>query len=50
MPEPETVVLVRFTSSLPFDDLAKIVNERAPRFRELTGTAAEILPAGPGDG
>lgn len=37
MPEPEMVVLVRFKSTLPFDELTRIVEERAPRFRELTG-------------
>lgn len=37
MNEPTFALLVRFKSKLDFDEIAKIVDERAPEFRALTG-------------
>ena len=37
MSEPDLVLLVRFKSRLTFDEVATIVEERAPEFKALTG-------------
>jgi hypothetical protein len=37
MGEPTHAVLVRFKSRLPFDEVMKIVEDRAPDFRALEG-------------
>jgi len=37
MENPKLVLLVRFRSSLPMEDVTRIMEERAPEFRALTG-------------
>jgi heme-degrading monooxygenase HmoA len=37
MNEPALVLLVRFKSRLTFDDVMRVVEDRAPEFRELAG-------------
>jgi heme-degrading monooxygenase HmoA len=37
MKNPEFTLQVRFRSKLPFDEVMKIVEERAPEFRALEG-------------
>ena len=37
MNNPEITVQVRFRSKLPFDEVMKIAEERAPEFRALAG-------------
>lgn len=37
MSKPTRVVLVRFKSALSFDEVMRIVEERAPQFRALPG-------------
>jgi quinol monooxygenase YgiN len=37
MSEPKLALLVRVKSRLQFDEIMKIVNERAPEFRALAG-------------
>ena len=37
MPDPALVLLVRFKSGLPFEEMLKVAEERAPEFRALTG-------------
>jgi len=37
MTAPGMVLLVKFRSSLPLDEVKKIVDERAPEFRALAG-------------
>jgi heme-degrading monooxygenase HmoA len=37
MSEPTHAVLVRFKSKLPFDEVMRVVEERAPEFRALDG-------------
>ena len=37
MKNPEFTLHVRFRSKLPFDEVMKIAEERAPEFRALTG-------------
>jgi len=37
MAAPELVLLVKFKSSLPLDEIKEIVDERAPEFRALAG-------------
>jgi heme-degrading monooxygenase HmoA len=37
MKKPELTLQVRFRSKLPFDELMKIAEERAPEFRALAG-------------
>jgi len=37
MSHPAVVLLVRFKSALPRDEAEKIMNERAPEFRALSG-------------
>jgi heme-degrading monooxygenase HmoA len=37
MVKPQFAMLVRFTSSLAFEEVMKIVEERAPEFRALEG-------------
>lgn len=37
MSKPTTVLLVRFKSALPFEDIQNVMKERAPEFRALEG-------------
>jgi heme-degrading monooxygenase HmoA len=37
MAQPAVVMLVRFRSSLPFDEVMKVARRRAPEFRALEG-------------
>jgi hypothetical protein len=37
MSQPVLMLLVRFRSSLPFDEIVKVVEERAPEFAALRG-------------
>ena len=37
MPKPTNILLVRFKSRLPHDDVMKVVEERLPDFRALPG-------------
>jgi heme-degrading monooxygenase HmoA len=37
MPNPVLTLLVRFKSKLPFDEVMRIVEERAPEFEALPG-------------
>lgn len=37
MNEPTLALLVRFKSSLPFDEVIKVIEKRAPEFRALAG-------------
>ena len=37
MPEPTLVMLVKFKSALPLDEVLKIAEERTPEFRALAG-------------
>ncbi len=37
MQNPTVVVLIRFKSSLPLDEVKRVAEERAPQFRALTG-------------
>lgn len=37
MSQPVLMLLVRFRSALPYDELIKVVEERAPEFKALAG-------------
>jgi heme-degrading monooxygenase HmoA len=37
MDEPKIILLVRFKSPLPFEEVRKVVEKRAPEFRALEG-------------
>jgi heme-degrading monooxygenase HmoA len=37
MPNPQLVLLVRFHSALPLDEVMRVVEERAPEFAALQG-------------
>jgi len=37
MAQPALILLVRFRSALPFDEVMKVIDERAPEFRALDG-------------
>lgn len=50
MKQPAFVLLVRFRSSLSYDEIVKIVEERAPEFRALGGLQQKYYLYDPGSG
>jgi len=50
MPEPALVLLVRFKSSLPFDEALRIVEERAPDFQAVEGLQQKYYLRDPASG
>ena len=50
MAQTQFIVLVRFKSSLPFEELNRIVEERAPAFRALTGLQQKYYVQDPTSG
>lgn len=50
MKNPEFTLHVRFRSKLPFDEVMKIVEERAPEFRALAGLQQKYYLQDPATG
>ena len=50
MKNPEFTLHVRFRSKLPFDEIMKIVEERAPEFRALAGLQQKYYLQDPATG
>ena len=50
MKKPEFTLHVRFRSKLPFDEVMKIVEERAPEFRALAGLQQKYYLQDPATG
>lgn len=50
MSQPVLMLLVRFRSSLPYDEIVKVVEERAPEFAALAGLQQKYYLHDPASG
>lgn len=50
MKHPKLMLLVRFRSSLPMEEVTRIMEERAPEFRALTGLQQKYYLHDPASG
>ena len=50
MKSPELILLVRFKSSLPLEEVTRVMEERAPEFRALTGLTQKYYLQDPASG
>ena len=50
MIQPALILLVRFRSALPFDEITEVMEERAPEFRALDGLQQKYYLQDPSTG